>query len=166
MFTWGLPRAVALLESFPGTGHHHHWAMAWMYRGCTHVALGDQEQCGGSSSARLLPARARQHLGGKGREISHRKALCPWKGYSHSACSCQYAEPGSQSQAPDFTGSQICHQPVHQHKPRWQSSGGFCSPPCHLALGTVGSPTSYCSQSGGLGTCKPPLQTPAPCPLE
>lgn len=81
MFTWGLPRAVALLESFPGTGHHHHWAMAWMYRGCTHVALGDQGQCGGSSSARLLPARARQHLGGKGREISQREKLyVPGKG--------------------------------------------------------------------------------------
>lgn len=71
---------------------------------------------------------------------------------SHTtACSCQDGEPGSQSQSPDFTGSQICHQPVHQHKPRWQSSGGFCFPLCHLELGTVGSPTSYCFKSGGWG---------------
>jgi hypothetical protein len=82
---------------------------------------------------------------------------------SHTtACSCQDAEPGSQSQSPDFTGSQICHQPVHQHKPRWQSSGGFCFPPCHLVLGTVGSPTSYCFKSGGWGLQTSTADT---CPL-
>lgn len=38
-------------------------------------------------------------------------------------------------------------------------------PPCHLALGTVGSPASYCFESGGFGTCKSQLQTPALYPL-
>lgn len=127
-----------------------------------HVGSGGQELCRGSSSASLLPSLARQHLGGQGRELSPRERLSvPGKGARTPQPVPASTRSLALSQSPDFTGSQICHQPVHQHKPPWQSSGGFCSLPCHLALGTVGFPTRYCSQRGGWGTCQPQLQTPA-----
>lgn len=80
-----------------------------------------------------------------------------------TACSCQYEEPGSGLQSPDFTAHRICHQPMCQHRPPWQSSGGFCSPPCHLVLGTSVLPsTSNCCEIGGRAPADPDYRL-SPC---
>lgn len=109
-------------------------------------------------AASLLPARARQHLGGKGREISHREKLnVPGKG----------TRAHQPVPVPALSHSLQISQ-AHRSAPARTSLAEFwllLFPPCHLALGTVGSPASYCFGSGGSGTCKSQLQTLALYPL-
>lgn len=118
----GLPRAIALLESFPGPSTDNR--QDWQWPGCTSqhpCRLGRPRTVSRKQLCQPAASTSQTALGRESGEISPREKLhVPGKGTRTPPTVPASKNSLALSQSPDFTGSQICHQPVHQHKPPWQ----------------------------------------------